>query len=83
MDMEQRHHIQTAVALRQLERSLNGVRGGADVPVCEGHEFRAGGRSGSVQRQRDIVRLGEARLLQPRVVLTGEREQTRLPLGGG
>ncbi len=89
MNVKERHHIQTTIALNQLECSANIMCGGTDVPVCQGHQFRSCSCSGSVKHQCDIIRLRESSLqiFRPWVIrefgpghlnTVLEREETRL-----
>ncbi len=51
VDMEQRHHVQTAVGRSQLECGGHVLRGGTQISVRQGHQLRARGRSGRVKHQ--------------------------------
>ena len=61
MDVEERHHREAAVVLRELESTGNGSRRGTEVPLRQRYELRASGRPGGVQQEcrvRAVIGLG-------------------------
>ena len=53
--MEERHDVETAIFLGQLQRERDVACGRAEIAVGQRHDFRAGGRPGGVQHERDVL----------------------------